>query len=69
MLAKCERCGTNTKVTFVWQYHLDTVGWCHSENLCENCYFYFSKLDKMPITDTPINDIPELPKLSGIYNS
>jgi len=65
MVAECERCGTKTKVTFQWQYHLDTTGWCHSENLCEKCYLYFPKLG----TEIPLNDIPELPKLSGIYNS
>jgi len=54
---ECDRCGEETKIIFSWY---------HSEHLCENCYF--SALGTELIV-TPINYIPKLPKLSGIYNS
>ena len=62
----CDRCEKESKVVFNWRYHLDATGWNYSEHLCENCYFSILGADP---TDIPINDIPELPKLSGIYNS
>jgi len=57
---ECHRCGEDTKLSN------SKVIWHHSEHLCENCYF--SALGTELIV-TPINYIPKLPKLSGIYNS
>ena len=54
---ECDLCTKETKIIFSWY---------HSEHLCEDCYF--SALGADP-TDIPLNDISELPKLSGVYNA
>ena len=62
---ECDRCGKETKVTFLWQYHLDTVGWNYSENICEKCYFVIIGSEFPTHVDISHKQLPTL----GVYDA